>query len=131
MASENCRFLAVVENVRYYHKWDIATIILAHCDNVKQKSAIHHKNWGDSRVKVFSYNGQRNISGEKIRQERTRQRCTQSDLAARIQVSGVILERDCISRIENGLRMVQDFELRAIAGALGVTTDWLLEAEQK
>ena len=26
---------------------------------------------------------------------------------------------------------VQDFELRAIAGALGVTTDWLLEAEEK
>ena len=42
-----------------------------------------------------------------------------------------ILERDCISRIENGLRMVQDFELRAIAEALGVTTDWLLEAEEK
>ena len=52
------------------------------------------------------------------------------DLAARIQVSGVILERDFISRIENGLRMVQDFELRAIAGALGVTTSWLLEMEE-
>ena len=82
-------------------------------------------------MKAFSYNGQRNVSGERIRQERTRQRCTQSDLAARIQVCGVILERDCISRIENGLRMVQDFELRAIAEALGVTTDWLLEAEDE
>jgi len=51
-----------------------------------------------------------------------------------VQVSGVIIERDCISRIENGLRMVQDFELRAIAGALGVTTDWLVgetEEEEK
>ncbi len=36
-----------------------------------------------------------------------------------------------VGRIENGLRMVQDFELRAIARALGVTTDWLLEAEEK
>lgn len=78
-------------------------------------------------MKVFSYKGQRNVSGEKIRQERTRQRCTQAELAARVQVSGVVLERDCISRIENGLRMVQDFELRAIAEALGVTTDWLLD----
>ncbi|MCI8811600.1 MAG: helix-turn-helix transcriptional regulator [Oscillibacter sp.] len=41
------------------------------------------------------------------------------------------LERDCISRIENSLRMVQDFELRAIAEALGVTADWLLEVEEK
>lgn len=80
-------------------------------------------------MKAFNYNGQRNISGERIRQERTRQRCTQSELAARIQISGVILERDCISRIENGLRMVQDFELRAIAEALGVTTDWLLDKQ--
>lgn len=82
-------------------------------------------------MKVFDYNGQRNVSGERIRQERTRQRYTQSDLAARVQVTGVILERDCISRIENGLRMVQDFELRAIAEALGVTADWLLKDEKR
>ncbi|WP_298023776.1 helix-turn-helix domain-containing protein [uncultured Dysosmobacter sp.] len=80
-------------------------------------------------MKAFSYHGQRNVSGERIRQARTRQRCTQADLAARIQVSGVILERDCISKIENGLRMVQDFELRAVAKALGVTTDWLVGEE--
>ena len=82
-------------------------------------------------MKAFDYNGQRNVSGERIRQARTRQRCTQADLAARVQVSGVIIERDCISRIENGLRMVQDFELRAIAGALGVTTDWLVGEQTK
>ena len=46
-------------------------------------------------------------------------------------MSGVTLEQDCISQIENGLRMVQDFELRAIAGALGVATDWLVEAKEK
>jgi len=82
-------------------------------------------------MKAFNYNGQRNVSGERIQQAQTRQRCTQSDLAARVQVSGVILERDCVSRIKNGLRMVQDFELRAIAEALGITTDWLLEADEK
>lgn len=81
-------------------------------------------------MKAFNYRGQRNVSGERIRQARTRQRYTQADLAARIQVRGVILERDCISRIENGLRMVQDFELRAIAEALDVTTDWLTGKEE-
>ena len=30
-------------------------------------------------MKAFNYNGQRNVSGERIRQERTRQRCTQSE----------------------------------------------------
>ena len=67
-------------------------------------------------MKAFNYNGQRNVSGERIRQERTRQRCTQSDLAARVQVSGVILERDCISRIENGLRMVRTLNCGPLPG---------------
>ena len=102
------------------------------CGNVKQNSGIHHNKLEGGRVKAFNYNGQRNISCERIRQARTRQRCTQADLAARMQISGVIIERDCISRIENGLRLVQDFEWRAIAGALGVTTDWLVgEAEEE
>ena len=87
----------------YYHKWGIATMIRRECGNVKQKFGIIHKKNGGDGVKAFSYNGQRNVSGERIRQERTRQRCTQADLAARVQVNGVILERDCISRIENAL----------------------------
>lgn len=68
-------------------------------------------------MKAFNCNGQRNVSGERIRQERTQQRCTQSDLAARVQVSGVIWEQDCISRIENGLRMVQTLN-RGSAGSI-------------
>lgn len=55
-------------------------------------------------MKALDYNGQRNVSGERIRQEGTRQRCTQSDLAARVQVSGVVIERDYIFRIENGIK---------------------------
>lgn len=87
--------------------------MLSYCDNVKQNFGINHNNLEVGLVKTFNYNGQRNISGagERIRQERMRRRYTPSDLAARVQVNSVILERDCIRRIENGPRMVQDFEL--------------------
>lgn len=44
---------------------------------------------------------------------------------------GVILEQDAISRIESGSRMVQDYELRALAEVLGVTSDWLMDDEEK
>lgn len=44
---------------------------------------------------------------------------------------GVILEQDAISRIESGSRMVQDYELRALAEVLGVTSDWLMDEEEK
>ena len=36
-----------------------------------------------------------------------------------------------ISRIESGSRMVQDYELRALAEVLGVTSDWLMDEEEK
>lgn len=71
----------------------------------------------------------RNISGERVRQMRTKKHITQTDFAARVQVLGVILEQDAISRIERGQRMVQDYELRAMAEVLGVTADWLLRGD--
>lgn len=47
------------------------------------------------------------------------------------ETTGVILEQDAISRIESGSRMVQDYELRALAEVLGVTSDWLMDEEEK
>ena len=54
---------------------------------------------------------------------------TQSDLAAQMQVAGIILERDSISRIEIGTRFVADYELRELARILKVTPAWLLGLE--
>lgn len=55
----------------------------------------------------------------------------QSGRTAKVQTTGVILEQDAISRIESGSRMVQDYELRALAEVLGVTSDWLMDEEEK
>ncbi len=84
----------------------------------------------DVQLKVINLDGRRNVSGERVRQVRTRKRLTQADLAARVQTTGVILEQDAISRIESGSRMVQDYELRALAEVLGVTADWLMEDDE-
>ena len=53
-------------------------------------------------MKIYDYNGKKNICGERIREARLNQRLSQSDLAARVQVEGVIMERDSISRVEIG-----------------------------
>ncbi len=72
----------------------------------------------------------RNISGKRIRQMRIKKHISQADFAARVQVLGVILEQGSVSRIEHGQRMVQDYELRAMAQVLGVTADWLMQDEE-
>ena len=77
-------------------------------------------------MKIYDFRGKKNISGDKIREVRTKNRITQSDLAARLQVAGVTLERDSISRLEIGTRFVADFELKIIAEILGVSVEWLL-----
>lgn len=72
----------------------------------------------------------RNISGKRVRQMRIEKCLSQSYFAARVQVLGVILEQESVSRIEHGQRMVQDYELRAMAQVLGVTADWLMQDEE-
>jgi len=70
----------------------------------------------------------RNIIGERVRlaREKTKPLITQGDLAARLQIAGLRLERVTISKIETGYREVTDVETVAIAKALGVTVSWLL-----
>ena len=80
-------------------------------------------------MKIYDYNGKKNICGDRIHEARCRLRMTQSDLAARLQINGIIMERDSISRIEIGTRFVADYELRELSIILGVTVNWLLGLE--
>ena len=77
-------------------------------------------------MKIYTFEGKSNISGERIRQARVVKKLTQSNLAARVQTKGVTMERDSISRIEHGIRFVSDYELKVFAEALDVTVEWLL-----
>lgn len=77
-------------------------------------------------MKIYDFNGKKNICGNQIRLARVRRRMSQSDLAAKMQVEGVILERDSISRIEIGTRFVTDYELLTFAKVLNTDIDWLL-----
>ncbi len=80
-------------------------------------------------MKIYDYHGKKNLCGDRIHQARTAQRMSQSDLAARMQVNGVIIEREAISKIETGDRFVTDYELLVFAKVLGISVDWLLVDE--
>ena len=80
-------------------------------------------------MKIYDYDGRKNICGDRVHEARTRLRMTQTDLAAKLQVAGIIIERDSVSRIEIGTRFVADYELRELAKILNVSVDWLLGKE--
>lgn len=80
-------------------------------------------------MKIYDFHGRKNVCGNRIYEARVRQRLTQQDLAAKMQVEGVSLERDSVSRIEIGTRFVADYEVLTFSKVLGVTVDWLLGTE--
>ena len=80
-------------------------------------------------MKIYDYNGKMNICGDRIREARFKRRLTQADLAAQMQINGVIIERDSISRIEIGTRFVTDYELKVFSKVLKVEAAWLLAEE--
>ena len=74
----------------------------------------------------------KNISGGRIQEARGRfsPPLTQDRLSGKLARLGVQLDRAAIAKIENNLRGVLDYELRALAKALEVRVDWLLGGEE-
>lgn len=80
-------------------------------------------------MKIYDFDGKKNVCGKRVKEARKKLGLSQDDLAARLQVSGVIIERNSISRIESGARFVADYELLALSNILKVTPSYLLGLE--
>ena len=76
-------------------------------------------------MKNYAFNGNKNICGPRIKEARRKLKLSQENLAAKLQLEGVIIERDSISRIEIGTRFVADYEIAALCRILGVTPAYL------
>ena len=77
-------------------------------------------------MKIYDFNGSKNICGKRIKEARKSQGLSQEMLAARLQTEGVNIERDSVSRIEIGTRFVADYELAALCKILRVSPQYLL-----
>lgn len=82
-------------------------------------------------MKKAYYIDRHNISGDRIHELRIKRRYSQAQVAAKVQLLNVAMEQDTISRIECGQRIVTDYELCALANALGVRITDLLEQEDR
>lgn len=82
-------------------------------------------------MKIYDYYGKKNVCGEQIREARVIQRMSQTELAAKMQIEGIMIERDSISRIEIGTRFVSDYELMIFAKVLKVDIKWLLTSREE
>ena len=83
-------------------------------------------------MKLYKYeNGSANASGRHIRKRREELGMSQEELAGKLQLAGLPISQKAISRIENGERVVPDFELLYFAEALRISPAGLLGREGK
>ena len=73
-----------------------------------------------------------NLVGERVKEARaaTNPPLTQEALSKKLSKLGVSIDRAGIAKIETGIRGVLDFELVALAEALGVKVTWLLNLRE-
>ncbi|KAA8666393.1 helix-turn-helix domain-containing protein [Clostridium sp. HV4-5-A1G] len=79
-------------------------------------------------MKIYWHGGNKNIIGTRVKKARSmhKPRLTQENLAAKLELMDIRIDRISISRIESGDRFVADYEVVGIAKALDVSLDWLL-----
>lgn len=70
----------------------------------------------------------KNIAGKRVAAARRRfsPPLTQDALSGKLARLGIQLDRAAIAKIENNLRHVLDYEVKALAEALDVEVEWLL-----
>jgi transcriptional regulator with XRE-family HTH domain len=73
----------------------------------------------------------RNIAGPIIRRFRNAREWTQAELAAKLQLTGLDLDRADVAKIESQLRSIYDFELFLLAEVLGVQAEALNPGAKK
>jgi len=70
--------------------------------------------------------GLNNVCGKNIAKFRAELKISQRELADRMQLVGIDIDKNAIQRIECGKRFVTDIETVAFAKVFGITTDELL-----
>lgn len=71
--------------------------------------------------------GRNNLCGEKVAFIRSNMRISQRELADRLQISGLDIDKNAVQRIEAGKRFVTDIELKIISEVLDLSVDELLQ----
>lgn len=76
-------------------------------------------------MKIYEYEGKKNICGENIRRIRGEKKLSQAKLSQLLQLEGIVIDRYSICRMEKGERFIADYEVSKIAKVLEVSVEEL------
>ncbi|MCL2509011.1 MAG: helix-turn-helix domain-containing protein [Oscillospiraceae bacterium] len=78
-------------------------------------------------MKKINFNDNKNIISKQLKLARINAGLTQSQLAAKMQVLNINIDQQMISKIENNMRIVTDYELVCFCEILGIDEKTLLK----
>ena len=70
-------------------------------------------------------NGSNNMCGKKISLLRAKMGLSQREVADRLQIMGIDIDKNAVQRIESGKRFVTDIELKALSTLFNVSMEEL------
>ena len=73
-------------------------------------------------------NGLNNLCGKNVKKFRKDLQLSQRQLAEKLQIIGLDIDKNAIQRIESGKRFVTDIELKKLSMVLGIDIELLLDA---
>lgn len=77
------------------------------------------------------YDGKSNVIGNTLRKIRQKNNYSQTDLCRRLELIGITIAKEDLSKIENNNKTVKDFEVWALAKALDISLEELFEELNK
>lgn len=80
-------------------------------------------------MKQRTNTNEKNLIGERLRTLRASKNLSQRDLARELQLIGIDMDKNVITRIETNKRYVTDFELQALKEIFKVSYDYLIDGE--
>ena len=76
---------------------------------------------------TIKYNGKLNAIGSKIKDCRIKNKMTQKELAEKLQLYGIDLNKNSLQKVERGDRIIKEYELAVFCEVLNVSADELLK----
>lgn len=76
---------------------------------------------------TIKFNGKLNAIGNKIKEYRISRNMTQKELAEKLQLYGIDINKNSLQRIEKGSRIIKEYELAVFCKVLNVSADELLK----
>ena len=81
--------------------------------------------------KLHTKTGEKNLIGLRLKDMRKEHSLFQRDLARQLQLAGIDMGKNVISRIETNKSYVTDLELKDLTGIFHVTYDYLIDGCKK